>query len=142
MKNIITALIYLGLFHLSGKVVFAVLGGFEMGQGLFGINWSGVLYTSIISFVAAVPVVIGILTVYNKYTMKSIIVTSLIAIFAYNLYEFTLSTGWFIETWRENTAHALTTSFVFWFVLVATYWCGQKLSINSQNTITPKDRKS
>lgn len=120
MKMVI-AITYVVLFHLSAKVVFAILGGFEMGKGLLGIDWVGVVYMGLISLLAAMATVVSMLLVGEKQNTKQLISIAVISIFTANIYQFLQSPRWFLNTLTSNTAHIVTTNLVFGIVLVVVY---------------------
>ncbi len=126
--KIIIAIIYVVLFHLSAKVIFSILGGFEMSKGIFGIDWSGVIYMFLISLLASIATVLGVLLVSKNQTTKQFISISVLAIFATNTYQFVQSPDWFLNTLASNTAHIITTNLVFGIVLILVYWGMSKAS--------------
>jgi len=124
--KIIIAIIYVVLFQVSAKLVFAILGGYEMNIGLFGIDWMGVMYMFLISLLASMVTVLGVILAGKNHNTKQSISIAVIAIIANNIYQFVQSPNWFLNTLESNTVHIISTNLVFGSVLVAMYYVMSK----------------
>ena len=126
MKNLLNSIIYVILFYLSSKVVFALFGGFQLSKGALGIDWVGLLYITVISLLAAFVLALGLLVFSIKQNIKSIVQISLLSILFLNLYQFIRSPSWFLSTLLDNFIHTFITNLVFGVALVIMYLLSSK----------------